>query len=65
MPSPAVMACWKMENDHRPVLRNCHGCAGIPQLGVNVLNRDLPVAGVAHSWYIGMESIIFAELIGA
>lgn len=39
-----LQPCWKMENDHGPILRNCYGCAAISQLGVNVINRDLPVS---------------------
>lgn len=58
-----LQLCWKMENDH--VLRSCYGCAGISQPRVNVINRDLPVTGLAHSQYIGIESIILAELIVA
>jgi len=57
--------CWKMENDHGPVLRNSDGCAGISHPGVNVISRDLPVTGVARRQYVEIESVILAELIGA
>lgn len=41
--------CWRMENNHNPILRSCCGSDGISQPSVNVINRDLPGTGAAHS----------------
>lgn len=37
--------CWRMENNHSPILRSCCGSDGISHPGVNVVNRDLPGTG--------------------
>lgn len=52
-----------MQNNHGSVFKICYGYTGISQPGVNVINGVLPVTEVAHGQYIGIESLIFAELI--